>query len=481
MHLFFIGVAVKHSTCVRIVLLYIALSMVCNANAQGLMHIQPRHATTYEWSVLARLQLLDETHAYNEPFYDRGFNRVLTPLVKSEYELDIWTQDYQFNEAFSWFQHPQGFRTRFGSYSKGSLAIFSELHTMVAVGRDSDIQINFYAHQHARAARALVEIGYQHTFNQHKVSVLHTLSEYKKDLDFTLAYQTSSETRGEFTLDFTILNYLNNLVNTIGNEDPKHEGVRQLQTSYKTFPAFFFGRYRTNPDRFYHVDLSFGWQPNRKDVITDKMLPAFRYEQQRAVSFVNASIEVSTSYSTLGIFHYYDHDFLTRSASADPFEGAYSARQRSQKLGAFWYGYFNKFRPFLRISRESYSDRQSGDDFSISIIPQKLNYDESKWIIDAGLNIQPFEVPFFAEFRYMSMNRDKLEMLASKQLGDEWTKQYFFNVPHNNRLVCSINFNASNTLHLEIGAAYDIDGDTHQYNDVVKRFDKGFAKLIVWF
>ncbi len=484
MYFFRTDVLAKLRKCMGIGLLHLALLIFCTGNnlfAQGHDHLNPAHATTYEWSLLARLQLLDETHAYTEPFYDRGFNRVYTPLVKREYELDTWTQAYQFDESYSWYKNPYGYRMRFGSYSKGRWAVFSQLHTLVNLGASSDFQLSFYPHQHARGSRALVEFGYQHSFDSHKLSVNHTLSEFKQDLDLTISYENENERWGHIKFDVTIMNHLNNIVNKAGNEDPKQAGLRNLQTSVKSFPVFFFGRYRTPHEKQYHLDVSFGIQPRRIDEIIDKKLPNFMYEQQRFAGFINSSLDIRMPYATVGGFFYLDHDNLTRSATGNPFDGAYHAEQTSRKTGAFLYGYFNKLKPFIRISREKYTDQQHGDDFSISVIPEAMDYHESRWILDAGVNIRPFKALFFVEFRYMSLKRDNIDVPGSKLLTESWTNQYIFVAPHNNRFVYSLSFVASNRFHFEVGGAYDIDADVHPFNDVVKRFDKGFAKLIAWF
>lgn len=450
--------------------------------AQGRQHLNPGHASTYDWSVQARLQLLDESHAHREQFYDRGFTRVLTPLVKREYELDMWMVGHQFNESFTWHQNPLGYRMHFGSYSKGRWAVFSQLHTGVELGSNSDFLINFYPQQHARGARALVEFGYQHAFGPHKVSLSHTLSEFKQDLDLTLGYEGTGESWGRFELDFTVMNHLNNVVNVAGNDSEQVISDKsQIQTTQRNFPAFFAGRYRTPPDLFYHLDFSFGWQPRRRDSIYDKFQPAYRFTQMRKARYLNASFDVKNDFSTLGVFFYMDRDRLKRSGESELFNGVYSAAQKTQKHGGFWYGYFGRIRPFVRLSHERYWDKQWGDNFSISLLAGEMNYEESRLILDAGINVQPFKLPFFIEGRYMSMKRNTIDVEASKQITKQWTDEYIFIVPHNNRLVYSFSFIASERFHFEVGGAYDIDGDLHPSNPDAKRFDKGFGKVIAWF
>ncbi|MEM8487617.1 MAG: hypothetical protein AAF564_18850 [Bacteroidota bacterium] len=471
----------RFTTGVHVVLLIIIAGRL-EAVAQEYVHQTPTHATTYDWSVQARLQLLDETHAYNEQFYDRGFARVYTPLVKREYELDNWMHGHQFNASFNWYQQPKGYRMRFGSYSKGSLAMFSQLHMDAALGADANFLINFYPQQHARGTRALIEIGYEHTFNQHRISLNHTLSEFKQDLDLTLSYKVESEQLGHAELDVTVMNYLNNLVNTVGNDDdPRIPNGGHLQTTFKTFPIFFSGRYRTPKSHFYHLDVSFGVQPQRRDAITDKGQQAFMYEQKRGAGFVNASVDVRSRHTTTGLFFYADRDHLTRSADGNPFAGAYRTTQQTRKFGGFVYGYMGRLRPFIRFSRDRYTDTQDGDDFSISVLPHALDHAETRWVLDVGIKIQPFKVPFYTEFRYMSLKRDQIDVEASRQITKSWTQQYIYVAPFNNRLVFSMSFVASNRFHFEMGGAYDIDGDTHQFNTVVKRFDKGFVKMLVRF
>ena len=460
--------------------------------AQAAGHMTPRHATTYDWSVLNRLQLLDETHAYNETFYDRGFSRMYNPQVRREYELDMWMHNHQFNEAYHWYQNPRGYRMRFGSYTKGRWAVFSELHTSVNLGAKSDFLVSAYPQQHARAERAMVEFGYQHSFGEkHKVAITHTLHEFKQDLDLTFRYTAKDDVWGELRFDFTVMNHMNNVVNKAGNDaeviNPRN---RQLQTTFKTFPAFFFGRYRTPPQRNYHLDMSWGWMPRRREIFTDKTEPDFEFEQQRFVGFFNASFDVRNDWSTLGVFFYADRDNLDRQANGNPVTGEYDAEQKARRMGAFWYGYFGRVKPFARISRERYVDRQGGSAFdlngeegnTLSIIPIPLNYFEKRWFFETGVNLQPFKkLPFFTEFRYMSFKRDEIAPQDVIILARRWTQQFIEVIDHDSRIVYALSFIASDKFHLEVGGAYDIDGDSHANNPNQQRFDKGYGKVIVWF
>lgn len=439
----------------------------------------PAHGTTYDWSFENRLQILDRSHAYGNYFYDRGYGRVITPLLNGEYELDMMTQEFLPGDQFAWHQNPNGVRTRAGSYRKTRLAVYSEVHTNSKFSDVSHVNTHVYLQQNARATRALLEIEYLHKLGDgHSIAALHTLTEYKQDLDVTLSYRYSNKSLGDFRFDFTYLDYLNNLVHTVGNDtNPLKIEEENYRFRYKSSPIFFYTRINAPSNNTVFWDISAGWQPKVRKVYNYRVDRDFRLEENSYIYFINGSLSFNFQNSTIGIYGYFDKNPTRRSSRDNPFDGHYKSIQHLKRFGIFYFGHYDWFQPYLRVSREYYYDQQEGTNFELSLINEPLDLRMKRWLGDIGIGIRPFKsnFRFLPRYHFLDHSFDDPEYQIMQS---GWTEQNFTGVKFNHRITLSLLFNPHEKVYFEIGAAYDIDGDDYDNNPTVRRFDKGFTKIL---
>ncbi|MTI87702.1 MAG: hypothetical protein FH748_07015 [Balneolaceae bacterium] len=444
------------------------------------MYEQPKHGTTYDWSFENRIQILDSKHAYGNYFYDRGYGWVITPLLKHEYELDMATQEFTPGDNFVWHTNRNGFRSRFGSYSKSNLAVYSELHTSTQLGDYSELKAHTYLHQNARARRALVELEYLYDLGQgHTIGGLHTLTEFKKDMDITFSYRYSDKIAGNFRFDFSYQNYLNNLVDEVGNsKDPLLEEVEQYRVRYKRIPFFLYTRFNAPQQNKFYWDISFGWQPNIRKLYYYNSDPDFVFQEEEYTYFLNGSFSLNLGSSTLGLYGYIDRHPQERSSGGIPFDGRYEAVQRLRKVGFFYFGNYGRFEPIFRVSREFYFDQQEGTNFEFSIIKEPLDLVFYRWLYDAGVGYTPIDPFLKLVVRYQVLDQSFDAAEFDKML-EHWTSIPFRGFNVSQRLAISVLLKPHDRIHIELGASIDIDRDLTQYSTKPKNFDKGFTKILL--
>tara|TARA_R110000868_G_scaffold235273_6_gene489079 strand:- start:20950 stop:22374 length:1425 start_codon:yes stop_codon:yes gene_type:complete len=445
------------------------------------LYSNPEFASTYDWTVNHRLQILDKSHADGDFSYDRGFSRVLAPKVKREYELDMMEQEFSFGDQFEWYDGGRnGFRSRFASYSKTTWAVYSELHATSSLTGKSRINLHTYLQQHARANRALFELQYQLDIKKNqKISIQNTLSEFKKDIDFTVSYEFNKTKVGNFQLDITYQDYLNNIVNGAGNDsNPLNPQSRQIQKEYNTTNFLFSGRWYSNKTKWYHWDISYIYQPKVKSNIIDKTVLDFGYKETENLYLMNGAISARVKTFIVGVYGYKDFNALRRYNNDESVTTGYKAKQSSLKGGGFLYGRIWRLEPKLRISRERYTDVQAGNNFENSIINKEFNYGEYRWLTDIGLGLI-FSKKVKLTVRYMKQKRDIDSHKTSDYLTRNWTREWFFVRTKDHRMAFHLTINTHKKLKFELFGAYDIDGDSSRTNPRVQRFDKGGGKLIV--
>jgi len=456
-------------------------------HAQFLWSEEPDHATTYDWSMVNRLQLMDRSHAFGDIFYDRGFGRVYTPDVKREYELDLLTQEFSFEDSFKWYADRNGLRSRFGSYTKSTWAVLTELHPEIELTSKSSIVLHTYLHQDPRANRALFEFEFRKQINDRSTfSIRQTLAEFKKDLDLSLNYSIATESAGRFSFDLVLQNYLNNLVNVAGNDENLPSALQsRIETTYRTFPLLLFFRYTTPENEWFYADLSGGWQPQLRSDLTEITEEDFNISQTEDLYYLNGSVDLRFNKTVLGVYGYTEFTRLERDdgGTSIPFPGRYTTRQQLFKFGFFGYGTYGRFRPEFRISRERYTDRQSGTNFDLSTIPEAFDYDEWRWLLNAGISYKAGSLPLVFSGNYQYLTRD-LDREASTLITRQWTNQYIWTVGEDQRVTFKITYRPHPKVYIQVGAAYDIDGDitdNPSFQPVRKSFDKGFGKFLVRF
>jgi len=471
--------------CVYLTLLFLCFSLfnADTAVAQARKD-SVNHASTYDWTYHNRLQILDRSHAFGDERYDRGAFRVLTPLVKREYELDVFTQEFSFMDVYHWHHRDTGFRSRAGSFSKSRWAVFSEIRTIASLSERSRFRINGYQQQHPRANRALFEFEYQQDLSTNSsLGLSHTLSEFKKDLDVTVSYYIKTQSAGSFSLQLTFQDYLNNVVNEAGNDtEPLNPSREQFETVNKRIPLFLLGRWQSVSSHWLNVDFSAGLQPETHSENVERTTANFKFDEFERIAFLNFSSNIQFFNSVFGLFAYADHSYLKRSGSGNPLDGFYTSKQSTRRFGFYFYGNYDWLKPSLKVSRDFYSDTQKGSDVSFSLVPEEFDYDESRWLLDAGLSIEPFSFPLFITSRYLLLSRDQIDIPESGLITRQWTDQFFFVITKDHRISFSLGYQAHSRVFVELGGAYDLDKDVHNFDDVSPQtFDKGYGRLIVDF
>ncbi len=446
------------------------------------MFDNPRHASNYDWTQLQRLQLLDESHALGGFFYDRGFSRVLTPRIKREYELDMMNQEFNFGDQFAWQQNETGLRSRFGSYTKTTWAVFTELHSKVNLTENTDMFLHTYQQQDARADRALFEFEFRRRLgDDYSVAISHTVAEFKKDVDITATFHARELPFGDVRLSYTFQNYLNNIVNEAGNNaNPLDPSTQILERTIESPNFLLMGRWTAPKEQWYNFDVSFIYQPIVASRNYDRTQDNYSFNQQNNLYLINGLVDFRIRSFVLGAYAYLDYDATKRSSDNSAFDGRYAAKQQSVKRGVFLYGSLWRFEPNFRLSFEDYSDRQYGNVFSISVIDRAFEYKEFRTLLDLGLGYRLNDF-FRITGRYLSQKRDIEDSSVSAYLTRNWTNEWFINQDFDHRIALHVSAQFLDKVLFEAFGAYDLDADTHRFNSAAKRFDKGGAKIIVLF
>lgn len=459
-----------------VLLVFGILIISLNGHAQILNFKKIPHATTYGWSFKNKIQILDRSHSYDYGIYDRGFGAVQTLLTSHEYEMDILTYNYRFTDAFIWDKFGSGSKTHFGSITKSRLALFTEITQEVSLSSKSNLNVDIIIQEDARAKRAYFEFGYQFKVHpNHSFEISHNFSEYKKDMDATLSYILKQKNLGTLKLSFTAQNYINNFVNDVGSSGFRRRDI--FEKTYSSFPMLLTARYQSDDTRFWYLDVSGALQPKIKGTELSTNDATYELYEEENLSFLNASLSFRFWRLVTGGYIYADNNDLFRSASTtNPLNGFYSSSQNLKRVGFFAYGYFNRFSPHLVLSIEEYKDNQSGTDFSISVIPEPLDYVEDRVLLDVGSSFSFFDSKLNIMVKYLSGLRES-EAAEARKIR-EYINRDIPTRRRDNRINLSFQIQAHEKIFFELGAGYDLDGDKF---GTTRYFDKGFGKLIIEF
>lgn len=459
--------------------------------AQILFQESP-HFSTFDWTHNLRLQLLDRSHAFGDILYDRGFSRVLTPLTKHEYELDMMTQEFYPGDQFQWNQgNYNGLRTRFASYDKGRWAVFTDFQVDSDLSERSAIGIDTYLQQHARASRALLELSYKSEISKDQsFHFQQTIAEYKKDVDATISYRYKNELLGHIRFDVTYQDYLNNIVNDVGNDpyfQTREEASKNLQEKVLSPNILILGRWRSTGVKSYHWDLSFIAQPKVKKEVFGEPKGEFSVQSKESLYVLNGLIDKRIGSVTFGAFGYKTFNKERRSGFTDSTSVAYTAKQVNTKIGLIARADIWKLKPLIRVSREYYNDTQRGNDGGISVINEEFDFKETRWMLDAGLMYRVNNM-FSITTRYLSQLRttdeDEIRRLYDadeiQNMVRNWSQFYINDGQRlDNRISLHLTIQPHEKVRFQLFGAFDLDADTNRYNDRIQRFDKGGAKLII--
>lgn len=469
----------------------VGLQLTNGVKAQILYPESP-HFSTFDWTQTLRLQILDKSHAFGDVLYDRGFSRVLTPLTKHEYELDMMNQEFDFGDQFKWDRgNKNGLRSRFSSYDKSRWAVFTELNVDSELNNHSKIGLNTYLQQNARANRALFEFSYKRKINEdHTLSIQQTVAEYKKDVDVTLSYQYKSKKAGLIRFDVTYQDYLNNIVNDVGNDpyfQSREEASTNLQEEVLSPNVLFLGRWLSNGENQLHWDLSFILQPPVKKEIFGESGDLFTIRTKESIYVMNGLFDVKKGPLTLGVFGYITYNNEDRAGFTDSTIVDYNSKQMNTKLGVIAKASLGKFTPLFRLSREFYTDKQNGNTGGVSVVNQEFDFYEKRWMLDAGLTYN-INNSVSVTTRYQSQLRttdeDVIRQLYStgeiENMVRNWSQFYINDGQRlDNRVSLHVSLFLHQKIRVQIFGAFDLDADINRYNDRVQRFDKGGLKMVV--
>jgi hypothetical protein len=239
--------------------------------------------------------------------------------------------------------------------------------------------------------------------------------------------------------------------------------------------------------KLFHWDLSFIVQPQVEKEIFGEPRNTFSVKTKETLYAMNGVADMKLGPLTIGLFAYRTFNEESRNGFTDTTNVDYISKQVNTKFGLIAKGTKGKITPLFRISRESYSDSQSGDNGGISVVDQEFNFEEKRWMLDAGLMYKLNDI-ISVTTRYLSQLRttDEEEVRRLYDAGvienlvRNWSQFYITEGRRlDNRVSLYITLRPNHKVMVQLFGAFDLDADTNRFNDRIQRFDKGGVKLIV--
>jgi hypothetical protein len=433
-----------------------------------------RAYTLEGWAQQERLFVLDQRHALENRLYDRGMFRHITPKMDREYSLDMLLYQFTVEELSRWSEAENSIHVRLGSIGRDLFAFYSHLHSRVRLAEHHDLEINAVIQQDGRADRAFLEVGYSwQVADRHAIGVEHTLSEYKPDLDLSARYEFQDRRFGRASAYLTIQDVYNNFIyNQLGITPDR----RQIIRSFSDLP-YFFSLSLDSPDRYaLRGELAAGIQPLNRIDYWSQTDEAYRYFDEERLRYLGALVEYRHRLLTTGMFYKHDRSWVRRKGTGSEMTSDYTSVQEFNRLGAYIAARIWKFHGTARAFTGSYTDQQQGANYSESLIPMAVDYDEGQRGLQVRVLYESRRGPF-GGLEYVAFQRsydDNISILARN-----WTKQWWVLGPSNYRLVGLIGYRFSQGRILA-GIGYDLDGDPVAHEDLgLRRFDNGFGRLVL--
>lgn len=449
----------------------------------GRVQAQDVHVTLTEWAAEKRIFLLDRSHALGDRLYDRGVFRHITPLTDREYRLDLLGYRFTPAEDFHWSQSADGVRVRAGSISRARWAIVTEIKKTFSIDERQSFRVAARMQQDPHAQqRAFVEMGYRWAFyRNHALGARHTFSEYKPDLDLTLFYEYGGNREGRVRAGIVFQDLYNNLIyNQLGVQE------EDIVRDYRRKPYLLTFQGVTPTIRHVRAEVVAGVQPERRTLYHSKSEPAYRYGEDEAIYYVGGLLEFShPDYLTAGAMYLRDRSHLRRTGRGGAVASQYAARQMQERIGLFALRTWKQFRAEVWFWAETYRDRQTGEEFDLSLIDSELDYRETRRNLKARMVYEPPRPWPFVGLEYLAGQRTLGEH-DQTTLARQWTQRWFTLGPSNYRAVAMIGYrigaDASGTTGaVVLGIGYDTDGDTNFKESEPSRFDNGFLRLsLTW-
>ena len=482
--------------------------------AAGRLQVAPG-ATQHGWADRHRVRLLDRFNTLARPRHDRGAFLHVMPEMDREYELDLLTYRFTPLQQYRWKSAESGFQSRGGSIERTDFALVSELKQSIPLTDKTvdqrplhEIDLNLYLREDVQAQRSLIEFAYRRRFaGGHAAGVRHTFSEYKPDLDLSLFYQV-----GEFGLsedgaprahdgivraEVTLMDVYNDFISSsLGIDVEDQDVVRE----YGRKP-FLLQLHAVTPSAPVQAEVVGGIQPLSEAEYTSQTDPGFRYRDDRTLHYVAGMVAgrvpgrwigVDGLNLTAGLTARRDYSRVHRVGLGPSVSSTYTARQTRQSAGGFLEATYGDLRAEVWYSRQAYTDRQTGEDYALSLVPEEVDYREDRSHLNARAFYEPGRPWPYVGLGYANVIRDYPQPLGDRQsyvLSINWTEKYFVTGPSNYRATLLVGYSFDERGFLEIGVHYDTDGDIPTEAEGLpergpdsqrkKRFDNGFARLVL--
>lgn len=443
--------------------------------------------TTLEgWAEDRRLFVLDRKHNFGGRLYDRGIFRHITPETNREYAHEMLVQRFP-SQAFARRRRAQNsLLARVGSVRRDLLAFVTRIQSRVPLDTAQKLTIDAVLQQDGRATRSFLEVGYTWQFAaHHALGVRHTFSEYKRDLDPTILYRYSNGRLGSAELGFTLQDLYSDLLDQQLGIDPSDLDVIR---DYVRHPYLLSFSYRSPDHLPLRGELFGAIQPMSRAVYQSQKRPEYRYRDDRRLHFFGALLEYRFPSFAGGLFYKRDVSWLRRVGMGGEVSSDYTARQRFQRLGTFLKGRWGPFRGMVQGFVGSYRDRQRGDDYSESVLPQRIDYDEEQQGVQAQVFYEPGRTGMVAGLEYVALRREYDGENDPTRVGNNfvfapWAKQYWGFGPSDYGLVGRVGYRFSRGR-VVFGVGYDIDADDdfpadHTEKEKTRRFDGAFGRLVL--
>ena len=443
------------------------------------------------WRESRRLLLLDRAHSVGGRFFDRGLFRHVTPGVDREYDQEMLA--YGFPPGSAREGRPADNRLLFwgGSIRRDLWAFSTRLRSRVSLGRRHALDLRLDLQEDGQVSRALLDIGYAwRPAPGHAVGLRHTLSQYKYDFDVSAFYRARSSRFGVAEVEWTFQNLYSDLIyQSLGLSASDRDVIRD----YARHPYLLTVSY-ASPDRFpLRGELVGGIQPLSEAVFEAQSNSAFRYRDDRRAHFVGALLEyrvrsVAGGSLTGGLFYKTDVSWLRRTGTGADVPSDYTARQQSRRYGAFLRGRWGPVRAGVRAFRGMYQDRQTGSNFTHSLLPQPIDYEGGRRGLKGRLAYAP-ERGLTTGLMYAGLFRsyDAKCDAESCDVGHTfapWTGQYWGLGPDNHGAYGLVGYRFPRGR-VVLGLGLDLDGDDDFPESHPNRppsrsyFDGGFTRLIL--
>lgn len=436
------------------------------------------------WMENHRLLVLDRRHNRGDRFYDRGLFRHVTPRKDREYAMDMFAQRFTWEEMGHRALAPNSLHLRAGSVRRDLFAFISRLQSTVQVAADHTITIDGVIQQDAEALRPFFELGYGwQVASNHTVGVRHTFSEYKPDLDVTAFYRFGHSQVGRAEVGVTLQNLYSDLIDQHLSIPPQ---FRDVIRSYSRRPYLLSVSYTSPRDWPIRGEIGGALQPWSRATYASQTDEAFEYQDERRLWFVSGLVEYHRGSFSGGVYFKGDMSRLDRTGTGQQVSSRYGAKQRFWRFGLFVADQWGPLDGSIRGFTGGYGDRQWGQSFAQSLIPDRLDYGEAQWGVRSRLRYRWSAGPY-AGLGYDALRRtyegvfdlnpvDNPVRLAS------WAHQWQgpgAPGPSNHRLVTLAGYDFSRGR-IEVGFGIDLDGDnTHPGKTTPKRFDNGFGRFIL--